>query len=403
MNILWNTVWEAHPDIFIVRDWQECPADKRKAWRLPPQFAYYMGGETSLRVGIIASNSPPREEDFLLAGMMWGNRLSNGAKTLIYFVAPDYTPSFFRALAKIGGNISVRAVYWRERLNPSLYLIPESNAQVINGRYSLGEERPDWERWGKGLNPVARQQLNVVKEFFESLQNRRILPDFRQGQIVIQWGNVEIAEIKRKGKKFELMTKVKWAKDSEQASLGQRLGWVDAAGRLNIDFCNTVQSIIGNLESMENRGEIRTRDLLSLRLKHGEGILTSLWGNVWLWPWLARDKGESWINDLSQWHYFQGNGQLSIICPIIGRPLSEACQSIMLTCILDSGILETGIKNRKENISWDGRVHWLTLSSLEEELRRWHSWLKEPERFPIWVLPENWRNQGLEELACRST
>lgn len=203
MSITWNMIWEAHPDAFIVKNLKEYPDDKKKASRLPAQFAYFMGGETTLRVGIIASSSVPREEEFLLAGLLWGNRLSNGAKTVIYYVAPNFSTSFLTGLTKIGGTIFARAVYWREKLSPSLYPIPEK--QTSNQpRYVLGEERPDWKRWAEGLNPVVRQQLTTVRSFFSHLAARRVRIEIKPQSISFLWGHFEIAEVRRKGKKFEL-------------------------------------------------------------------------------------------------------------------------------------------------------------------------------------------------------
>lgn len=232
---------------------------------------------------------------------------------------------------------------------------------------------------------------------------RRVTVDFRPDQIIFCWGNIEIAEVRRKGKKFDLITKAKRAKTAEQVTLDQRHGWVDAAGNLNDDFCTAVQAIVGQLEWLEQAGEVRAKEVLALRLRHGDGVLTSLWGHAWSWPWLPKERGDSWVADLGQWYYFQGNGQLSMVCPILERPLIEAGHSLILTAILETGVLEHALRNRQESLSWDGRVHWLTLPACEEELRRWHDWLREPDQFPIWVLPEGWRQQELSELICHST
>ena len=403
MSIFWNAVLESHRNIFLAQNWQECTAENRKIWKLPAQFSYLMAGEPALRVGIIASTTLSNEEDFLLAGMLLGNRLSNGAKTVIYFIAPDFSPAFLHTITKIGGNLSVRAVYWREKLHPSLYLIPDQMTQRSLISTSLAEERPDWDSWGKGLNPVARQQLKVVQVYFESLAGRRIKVEIKHQTIVFQWGNIEIAEVKRKGKKFELMTKTKWERDHNQAAKWLKAGWVDAYGNLNAEFCNSILSILEYLESLERNGNIRNRDLLSLWLNHGGGVLSSLWGSVWKWPWLPKERGDGWINELSQWFYFQGNGQLSIVYPILERPLNEASHCILLTSTLENSLLLSQAKGQnEENLEWDRRIHWLILPELEENLRRWYSWLKDPDQFPIWILPENWRTQGLYEITSES-
>ena len=403
MSITWNMVWEAHPEVFIARDWREYPEDKKKIGRLPPQFAYFMSSEATLRIGIIASSSSIREEEFLLAGVLWGNRLSNGVKTVIYFVAPNFSSAFLNGLSKIGGTISARAVYWREKLTPSLYLIPEEQ-KGNQSRYSLGEERPDWKRWGQGLNPVARQQLMIVNTFFEQLATRRVRIVIKSQSIAFFWGSFEIAEVRRKGKKFELSSKVKWLKINEQMLKWQKQGWVDASGSLNSEFCTVMLSILDYLESLEQAGKLRIQDLLALRLHQGDKVLESLWGNPWPWPWLPKERGENSVIELEEWYFFQSKGQLRVVCPIFEKPLARASRSILLAGVLERSQLLAQAKDEYGNpLVWDGRVQWLTTYGLEEELRRWHCWLKDVDKFPIWTLSENWRDKGITVLNGQST
>lgn len=403
MSITWNTIWEAHPDVFITQNWLECPEDKKKANRLPAHYNYFMGGETTLRVGIIACSSILREEEFLLAGVLWGNRLSNGAKTVIYFVAPNFSLAFLNAVGKIGGTISARAVYWREKLTPSLYLIPfeQHRSRVC---YALGEERPDLKRWGQGLNPVARQQLMIVYAFFAQLVSREVRAVIKPQHIAFLWGNFEIAEVRRKGKKFELVSKAKWLKSNTEMSKWQKQGWVDASGSLNMDFCSVILSILDYLESLMQEGKLRSQDLLAFWLHRGDGVLKSLWGSSWPWPWLPKERSENSVVELEEWYFFQGNGQLSVVCPVFEKPLVNASRSIMLASVLERSSLLVKAKNEQGNpLVWDGRVHWLTTLGLEEELRRWYCWINDVDKFPIWTLPEDWQNKGIYELNCRST
>ncbi|MDP4158358.1 MAG: hypothetical protein Q8911_01155 [Bacillota bacterium] len=402
MSITWNTIWEAHPDVFIARNWIECPDDKKKINRLPPQYAYFMGGETTLRVGIIACSSITREEEFLLAGVLWGNRLSNGAKTVIYFVAPDFSPSFLNAVSKIGGTLSARAIYWREKLTPSLYLIPEEqNCSQV--RYSIGEERLDLKRWGQGLNPVTRQQLLIVTEFFAKLASRQVRMEIKSQNIAFLWGNFEIAEVRRKGRKFELSTKTKWLKSKELILKWQKQGWVDASGSLNGEFCSVIMSILDYLESLEKEGKLRTQDLLALWFHQGNGVIKSLWGSSWVWPWLPKDRSENSVVELEEWYFFQDNGQLNVVCLILERTLVKASRSILLAGVLEQSWLLLKAKNEQGNsLVWDGRVHWVTTLGQEEELRRWYCWLNDVDKFPIWTLPENWRAAGIYKLNCRN-
>lgn len=402
MSITWNTIWEAHPDVFIAQNWLECPEDKKRTNRLPPQYAYFMGGETTLRVGIIACSSIAREEEFLLAGLLWGNRLSNGAKTVIYFVAPDFSSAFLNGVAKIGGTISARAIYWREKLTPSLYLIPEEQ-HCKQVRYSVGQERLDLNRWGQGLNPVARQQLIIVSNYFAQFAGRQVRMEIKSQTIAFLWGNFEIAEVRRKGRKFELSSKTKWLKVKDQLTKWQKLGWVDAAGSLNAEFSTAILSILDYLETLEREGKIRSQDLLALRLHQGDGVIKTLWGSSWAWPWMPKDRSENSVVELEEWYFYQGNGQLSVVCPIFDRTLVKASRSILLAGVLEQSLLLVNAKNEQGNsLVWDGRVHWLTTLDQEDELRRWYCWLNDADKFPIWTLPENWRVAGIYELNCRS-
>lgn len=397
----WQAVWEAHPDFFIASNFQECPSDKKKDWRLPNQFDYFAGGGTSLRVGIIVSSKIPKEEDFLLAGMLWGSRLSNGAKTVIYFIAPDFSPFFLHSLTLVGGVLNARAAYWREKLTPSLYLIPENTNQK-NTHTSLGEERLDWIKWRQELNPVAQYQLDVVKAYVDQLQERQVRVDIKSLSISLLWGNLEIAEIRRKGKKFEIMTKTKWERDSVLSKQWQRSGWVDVSRVLNLEFRQVVMSILDYLEDKERRGDLKPKEILSHYLHQGSGIISTLWGSPWEWPWLPKERGENWVHELGQWHYFQGDGQLRIVCPIIEKPMAIASHSLLLSSVLKNSDLLCSLKLKPANLLWDDRITWLTTTSMEEDLRLFQSWLKNPEQFQIWTLPDNWQTRGLDEINCRS-
>ncbi|KLU62153.1 hypothetical protein CEB3_c15160 [Peptococcaceae bacterium CEB3] len=397
MNSGWSQTWDEHADLFVARNWQECPSEKKKAWHLPNKFAYFQAGETALRVGIVASAAIPREEELLLAGVMWGNRLSNGAKTVIYFVAPDFSPFFLEAMGKIGGVLNTRAVYWRERLTPSLYLVPEQ--RTGGGDYpTLGELRPSWRTWGQGLNPVARQQLEVVRAYFAGIEGIRCV--MKAQQIAFLWGHLEIAEIVRRGKKFELGTKAKWEKDPELMGLWQKAGWVEASGHLNQEFCHSVDKIIIQLRGLKERGLLKARELLDCWLYQSAGVVSTLWGRAWEWPWLPAERGHNWVTVLGQWHYFTANGQMSIVLPVLERPMAEASLSLILAVVLEkSALLSAVTDDEGRRLEWDGRVQWLTLPEWEQDLRRWHCWLKAPEQFPIWVLPEGWQKERLENLS----
>ena len=110
------------------------------------------------------------------------------------------------------------------------------------------------------------------------------------------------------------------------------------------------------------------------------------------------------VIELEEWYFFQGNGQLSVICPIFEKPLAKAARSILLACVLERSMLLVHAKDEHgDPLEWDCRVHWLTTYGMEEELRRWYCWLNDVDKFPIWTLPEDWRDKGIYELNCQST
>lgn len=396
----WHTVWEAHPDLFIASNFQECPTDKKKDWRLPNQFDYFSGGETSLRVGIIASSKLPKEDEFLLAGILWGNRLSNGAKTVIYFVAPNFSSFFLQALSKMGGVLNARAAYWREKLSPSLYLIPENTNETII-HTSLGEQRPDWNKWRQELNPVAQYQFDVIKAYVDQLLGRQVRADIKSHSISLLWGNIEIAEIRRKGKKFEIITKTKWVRDQSLSKQWQSSGWVDVSGVINQEFRQAIISILNYLEVKLQCGELKHKEILSYYLHQGSGIIGTLWGERWEWPWLPKERAENWVHELGQWFYFHGAGQLSVVCPVLEKPMAYASHSLLLSSVLKNSDLLCSCK-QKTSLLWDERIIWLTTKGMEEDLRLFQSGLKNPEQFQIWTLPEHWQSKGLDELNCRN-
>ena len=401
MSTNWQAAWDAHPDVFLAREWQECPAEKKKSWRLPAQFAYYWGGETALRVGIIASAEMVKEEEFLLAGIQFGNRLSNGARTVIYYVAPNFSPYFLFAINKFGHVINARAVYWKERLKPSLYLVPEG-IRPVNSSTPLGEYRPSWNGWAQGLNPVSQSELTIVRHFFEQFKKRGVRWELRNQTILFLWGNLEIAEVRKKGKKFELTGKGKWEKRKEWISQWQKHGWIDSYGKLNQEFCRMIEEMISHLEEMSKTGELRESDLLAWQLYKSSGMGNLIWGEPIQCPWLSKDRSTNWINELNKWLYFQADGKISVVCPVIEKPLPEGGASVLLSSVLEKSMLFSAVKNEQgEGLEWEEVIHWITIPEWEEDLRLWQSWLKNPEQFKVWVLPEGWKDNGIKELNLR--
>ncbi len=172
----------------------------------------------NLRVGIISCRDDIKMEDFLYEGVSWGSRIGNGARTVLYFVARDFSPVFLNAITKLGGTISAKAVYWREKLTPSLYPVQEKEYLLSAYVPEILVARPDWSFWQKRLNPVAWRQVEAVRQFFEGLEKRRVRAVLEKNKTVFCWGPVEIAEIALKGNKIELSSKVKWTRNKNIAS-----------------------------------------------------------------------------------------------------------------------------------------------------------------------------------------
>lgn len=117
---------------------------------------------------------------------------------------------------------------------------------------------------------MARQQLITVKDFFSKLASRGVQLVVKNQSINVVWGNFEIAEVRRKGKKFELCTKLKWLKSKELMLKWQKQGWVDSSGSLNTGFCATILDILDYLEALEQEGKLRPQDLLASLLYKGK-------------------------------------------------------------------------------------------------------------------------------------
>lgn len=397
MKVNWKELWDANPDIFIVSGWEECPEDKRKNWHLPSQFSYFSAGDMNLRVGIIAAQGVYKEEDFFLGGILWGSRLGNGARTVMYFVAPNFSPVFLRAVAELGGPLSAKTVYWREKLTPNLFLVPENNYHNSSFKYNLGEKRPDWEIWERQLNPVAKHHLNIVKNYFESLGRRRVRVVFKKNRIAFCWGSIEIAEVKKKGNKFELNTKVKWTRNKIIASKFLKSGWVDISGQLNEEFCRTVNGILELLDNMEVNGSLDTKDLLALKLIYDKDFVPEFFGTYIDFPWLSKERSEKYI-DVNQLYFFHKDNEINIVYPILEKPLNKVVNCLLTFSALEfSSFAEEGLLT-DPNVRWNKKIYLLSLPLYKEELRLCHSWLREPKKFPVLILPDDWKTEGLKEL-----
>lgn len=401
MKIDWKEIWDANPDVFIVAGWEECSEEKRKGWHLPSHFSYFSAGDMNLRVGIIACQGVYKEEEFLLQGIIWGSRLGNGARTVIYFVAQDFSPIFLGAMAKLEGALSAKAVYWREKLTPSLYPVQEKNYYKASFQVDPGELKASWEYWEKQLNPVAMNHLRIIRNYFEGLRKRRVRTVFDRNKIVFCWGNIEIAEVKKKGNKFELATKVKWTRNKNIASKFLKSGWVDCSGIINEEFCRAINGVLELLENMELNGSLDSKDLLAIKLLNDKEFVPEFFGKHFEFPWISKERNDSL--ERSNAYFFLKDGQVNIVNPILEKPMSKVVNTLLLFTALEYlGIAEKGLPGN-QNTRWNKKFYLLVEPGLRDELRLCKSWLEHAEQYPIVLLPGDWRTEGFKRLKGLSS
>jgi len=392
LKVDWKEIWDANPEIFVGSGWEPCSEEKRKLWYLPSQFSYFSAGDLNLRVGIIAAHGIYKEEDFLLGGILFGLRLGNGARTVIYFVAQDFSPLFFGSIAKLGGTLIAKAVYWREKLTPSLYPVQEKSYRKNNYSVNLGDPRPTWEYWERQLNPVAWNHLKIIRNYFNGLAKRRVRASFEKNKIVYQWGNIDIAEIRQKGNKFELMTKVKWTRNKNISTKFSKLGWVDLSGTINEEFCRAAHGILDLLEEIETNGSLDTRDQLAIKLLHDRESVPEFFGRPIEFPRLIKERSD--IPDTGQLIYFELNGQISAVNVILDKPVQRMVHTLLICTALEYSVLA---EKGSVPLQWNQKIYLLTLPELMDELRLCQSWLNQENRFTIILLPEDWRTEGFKK------
>jgi len=392
----WSALWDCNADIFIMSGWEECSEEKRKGWHLSSHFKYFSAGDMNLRVGIIFCQDDYRDEAFLFEGILWGNRISNGAKTVLYFVAPRFSSVFLNALSQIKGIISAKAVYWRERLTPCLYPLQEKEYVKSAVSPETALPRPEWSTWEKQINPVARNQLDVIRHFFAGLAKRRVRTVIEKSRIIFCWGSIEIAEIKAKGNRFELATKVKWTRNKAIAAKFLKSGWVDSAGNINEDFRRAVYGILELLENIEANGNIDNKDLFALKVSSDKDFLPLYFGKHIEYPWLNKER--SGLADKSSLYYFCDDSQVNVIYPILEKPIQKFISALLIYSALEHSRLGINGLPHNAQVKWNKKIHLFSLPIFLEELRLCQSWLKDCALFPIYLLSEEWKTVGLKNV-----
>jgi len=392
----WKEIWDANPDIFIASGWEKFTEEKRKNCHLSSSFSYYSAGDMRLRIGIIATRGAYKEEEFLLAGVLFANRLGNGARTVIYFVAQDFSPVFLGAIAKLGGTITAKAVYWREKLTPSLYPVQEKAYYKSTYKVNLGELRPGWDFWERQLNPVDWNHLKIIRNYFERLAKRRVKVFFEKNKIIYRWGKIEIAEVKKKGNKFELSTKIKWTRNKSIATKFTKTGWVDLSGSINEEFCRAIKGILELLEKMETNGSLEPKDQLLMKLMYDRTFIPESFGTYCEFPWLPKDRND--MLDGGQFLFFRLSDQMCIVSPVLEKPVQKVVSTLLLHTTLAYSDLCEKVNLGDATLKWNQKTFLLAQPELMDELRLCQSWLAEPEDYPIILLPEDWETEGLKKI-----
>jgi len=395
LDITWNDIWKANQDVFIMSGFEECTEEKRKSWRLSSHFSYFSTGDINLRVGIIACRNEYRDEDFLFEGISWGNYIGNGVRTVLYFVAQNFSPVFINAIAKLGGNISAKAVYWREKLTPSLYPVQETEYLNPSLIPDIFLPRPDWSFWQKQLNPVAWNQLQVIKEFFKGLEKRRVRTVFEKNKIIFRWGPFDIAEVTLKNNKFELSSKVKWTRNKNIVAKFLKTGWVDYAGNLNEEFRRSILGIIELLENMEAGRCFDNKDLLALKIITDREFLPKHFGSYLEYPWLIKNR-KSILNNANLFYFFTSS-QINVLHPIINKTILKMVQTLLISSFFELWDRKKKTYAESSNRKLKHKTVILSTSNLIDELRLCQCWLQDPQCFPIYIIPDDWKTEGLKD------
>ncbi|MCL1853725.1 MAG: hypothetical protein FWF88_11965 [Peptococcaceae bacterium] len=390
----WRAQWEAHSDLFIVSNWLERTQDRQAKWPLPAGFRYFSGGDMKLRAGIIVKTREDQEEEFLKAGLLWGAQLANGARTVMYFVAPQFSERFLRLMDVFGGKLMCKAIYWRERMSPSLFVASGG----VPDRVKI--ECPDWKFWERQINPVEVSYLKVLRDYFEGLTPLGARIVFKRNKIVLSRGLIEVAQIKKTGGKLEFCSMAKWL--GRVAAEGyQKAGWVDADRCLNAAFRLAVEELLGLVSEKLEKDVLEAKDVMSLLLWENPGQAGEMWGRCLDLPCVFVDNKPVESNRI----YFMAHGDgdaggagvrdLNVVLPILDKPLTRVGEALWW-----HGLME-GIVARLPQYRWDGRVNCLIAPGCQEEMRIALEWIKDLDAFPCYVLERGWkqnRELGFDQL-----
>jgi hypothetical protein len=383
----WRAQWDAHKDLFVASNWLECAQDRQLKWPLPATFKYFSGGDMKLRTGIIVKTRQDQEEEFLKAGLLWAAQLANGARTMMYFVAPQFSESFLKLMENFGGQIKCKALYWRERMTPSLF---GATGGGVPAQVKI--EGSDWKTWGRQINPVEASYLKVLQTYFEGLSDTGARIVFKKNKIALCRGILEVAQIKKAGGKLDFQTTAKWL-GRAAGEIYQKAGWVDAERCLNAAFRTATEDLLRLISDQAREDKLDAKETMSLLMWENPAQAGELWGRCADLPCVSVD-GK--VLDFGKIYFMVQEGSdgvqdLNVVLPVLDKPLSR-----IGTAVWWSGIMET-VMAYLPQYRWDGRINCLVASGCQEELRIALEWLRDRESFPCFILDRQWKtNRALE-------
>ncbi|MCL1916848.1 MAG: hypothetical protein FWG14_00805 [Peptococcaceae bacterium] len=387
----WKTQWEAYSDLFVVSNWLEWTQDRQIRWPLPTTFKYFSGGDMNLRAGIIVKTREDQEEEFLKAGLLWAAQLGNGARTVMYFVAPQFSEGFLQVMETFGGPVMCKALYWRERMKPSLFRATDGMP------IQMKIEKPDWKTWQRQINPVEASYLKALRLYFESLEPLGARVVFKRNKIVLCRGMLEIAYIKKTGGKLEFASNAKWMGRAAGEKY-HRGGWVDARGSLNPEFRTAVEDLIEVISEHKQEGILEAKEALPLLLWEEPGQGGEMWGRCVELPCILLNNKPLDLNKV----YFMvrsaeaGHDEvqdLHVVMPILEKPLTRMVSAVWWRELMKD------ISVRLPRYRWDGRINCLISPACQEELRIALEWIKNRDAFPCYRLDRQWKQKGVLDFT----
>jgi hypothetical protein len=291
-----------------------------------------------------------------------------------------------------GGQVMCKALYWRERMTPSLFRATDGVPAQVKPEVS------DWKTWQRLINPVEASYLKSLRGYFESLAPAGARVVFKRNKIVLCRGLLEMAYIKKTGSRLEFASAAKWL----GRAAGEKYhkgGWVDALGNLNPEFRTAVEELIVLISAQKKEGALEAKEALPLLLWEDPGQAGELWGRCVEIPcFLLNNK----TLDLSKVFFMarpagdDGVQDLHVVLPILEKPLTRMASAVWWHGLMKDILISL------PQYRWDGRINCLIAPACQEELRIALEWIKDREAFPCYRLDRQWKHNDALDFARMS-